>query len=290
MTSPFPQDTDLATEKTRSELIEGYQEIQRLVAEGYATLEKASGIFNELFAADPVRYPSHIANPDKSQEQLLREIKVKAWRSIVARSGFTRFASSKRKKEWEEKCEATLKYYHIPPQLPEKTRKEREAKILPELSDEAVALFMDAMLTGATQFAAETVKEVFDILTPGRGGYSQLKTNKGKAKTQIGEKVILTGVVDYSPHWTRINYWQENKLIQVDRLFHLLDGAGILDGYKSPLVDAISQLEIGKIGETDYFKFKFFGNGNLHLWFKRPDLVKEINRIAGGGNFIGGGP
>ena len=34
-------------------------------------------------------------------------------------------------------------------------------------------------------------------------------------------------------------------------------------------------------GETRWFRFRCFRNGNLHLTFTRPDLVHEINRIGG---------
>lgn len=33
--------------------------------------------------------------------------------------------------------------------------------------------------------------------------------------------------------------------------------------------------------ETEYFKFKFFFNGNCHIQFKRMDLVARMNQIAG---------
>ena|SRR5439155_23407886 len=45
------------------------------------------------------------------------------------------------------------------------------------------------------------------------------------------------------------------------------------------LIDAI---EAAKDGETDYFRFKCFRNRNLHLEFKRLDLVAKLNAVAGG--------
>ena len=35
-------------------------------------------------------------------------------------------------------------------------------------------------------------------------------------------------------------------------------------------------------GETPLFGFRVFRNGNLHIEFKRPDLLDRLNRIAGG--------
>lgn len=34
--------------------------------------------------------------------------------------------------------------------------------------------------------------------------------------------------------------------------------------------------------ESEYVRFKVYGNGNVHLELKRPDLVAEINRRCGG--------
>lgn len=34
--------------------------------------------------------------------------------------------------------------------------------------------------------------------------------------------------------------------------------------------------------ETAYFRFRCFKNGNLHIEFKRLDLVARLNQVAGG--------
>jgi len=36
-------------------------------------------------------------------------------------------------------------------------------------------------------------------------------------------------------------------------------------------------------GETNYFVFQCYQNNNIHLTFKRLDLVKLLNQVAGGG-------
>lgn len=49
---------------------------------------------------------------------------------------------------------------------------------------------------------------------------------------------------------------------------------------------AADSAEDGKgVGETEMFAFRCFRNGNLHLRFKRLDLLKRLNEIAGGQNF-----
>lgn len=57
----------------------------------------------------------------------------------------------------------------------------------------------------------------------------------------------------------------------------------------TPLVDAIGTSGIKGVGETEYFKFKCYKNGNLHLEFKRSDLVDTLNQIAGDNSQLGRG-
>ena len=47
------------------------------------------------------------------------------------------------------------------------------------------------------------------------------------------------------------------------------------------LIDAIEAAKDGT-GETEYLRFRCFRNRNLHLEFKRLDLVAKLNAIAGG--------
>ena len=99
----------------------------------------------------------------------------------------------------------------------------------------------------------------------------------------IGEKVIITRIFfnDYS---NILSEHHRSMLIQVDKIFHIIDGK-TLDSelsYNSPLVDIITTKDSG---ETEYFKFKVFKNGNLHLWFKRMDIVKQLNAVGAGNNF-----
>jgi hypothetical protein len=81
----------------------------------------------------------------------------------------------------------------------------------------------------------------------------------------------------------RVNYHRQKELHAIDGVFHLLDGKGPIKTCTGPLETAIQNASDGK-GETDYFKFKRFKNHNLHLEFKRLDLVKELNlRVTGEG-------
>jgi hypothetical protein len=68
----------------------------------------------------------------------------------------------------------------------------------------------------------------------------------------------------------------------LENVFTALDGNGqIAKRYNSVLEDAICSAP-GGVGETDYFNFKAHRNGNLHISFRRRDLLARFNQIAGG--------
>ena len=72
----------------------------------------------------------------------------------------------------------------------------------------------------------------------------------------------------------------------VDKAFHLLDGKG-LPKYPGDFLTAIREAMRrsrgpGFAGESEYFRFRVYGNGNVHLELKRMDLVAGINRRCGG--------
>lgn len=105
---------------------------------------------------------------------------------------------------------------------------------------------------------------------------AELKTNN---RWKLGKKVIIGYMVEtgYREGW-RLKYHNEGKLIALDNVFHLLDGRGPLKTHNGPLYDAIYASD-GQ-GETDFFRFKCYRNNNLHLEFKRMDLVNKINKVA----------
>ena len=67
----------------------------------------------------------------------------------------------------------------------------------------------------------------------------------------------------------------------MDNAFHLIDGAGI-SKYPENAITAIENAAKNQdFAETEYFRFQWYKNGNLHIKFKRMDLVNKINQIAG---------
>jgi hypothetical protein len=195
-------------------------------------------------------------------KNILDGFKRRAWDMLFDRLGVKKVMSVAKREEFEKRL------------------KEGE---LPEITAESVCDVILGMVDQARDFAEEAAREVFEFLRPWRGDY---KTNSA---FKIGKKVILSYAVERG--WGeakkfRPTHYKEPKLVALDGVFHLLDGRGVMGERLGPLVKAIKESADGK-GETALFKFRCFKNGNLHLEFKRPDLVKQLNALGAGRNVLG---
>lgn len=124
----------------------------------------------------------------------------------------------------------------------------------------------------------EQVSEVFDILRPRN---SSLVTNH--KHEDVGSKVILHYWVEEtypgSGKLTTSYRWQP-EYVALENVFSALDGKGsIAKHYRTELETSIRE---ASAGETTYFRYRACKNRNLHLEFKRLDLLKKFNAIAGG--------
>jgi hypothetical protein len=125
----------------------------------------------------------------------------------------------------------------------------------------------------------ELVREEYDFWKS--RSVSEYKRNSFE---RLNPRIIKTGMIEGG--WSskapfRVSHWNNGKHItSLDNLFHLLDGAGPVQGHAGPLADAINASPDGT-GETVYFRFKCYKNHNIHLDFKRPDLLKKFNELAG---------
>ena len=193
----------------------------------------------------------HLDRPEKFQ-QLIDHA---AWRQLIEKMNIKQFMSSKKIDETERAINAGK---------------------MGEISTENITNLMRAAYSNVGKFAEEALKETFDILRP-----RQIR-HKTNTQFDIGKKVILTNYVDrwYGGKF-RVSYYYEKNVNSIDIAFHNLANDGVIKGYRTPLLAAINAAEDG-IGETKYYKFKCYLNGNLHLEFKRMDLVKKLNAIAGG--------
>ena len=263
--------TALAHRATIRELVSAFEKAEREVRAAFAQIVAAEQAVNAAFGIVE-SFPSiHVSacgdqhwddfkNADAAVEIMTRT----AWRNIVDRLELRRFMSIKR---WEE----------LEKQLYE--RGYGKAK-LPAITEDNVVAFAEGYYAQAREMLTEAVREVFDWLRP------RPHTTVGKLKTntemEVGERVILGYVVELGfTGGLRVRSGASSQqLIALENVFHGLAGRGtIAKGFRSDLENAIGQADEG---ETDLFEYRACKNGNLHLRFKRLDLLAKFNQIAAG--------
>lgn len=96
---------------------------------------------------------------------------------------------------------------------------------------------------------------------------------------KIGEKIVMTYMVE--PRWGRglqLRHGHgEDEINDIDRVFKTFDGKRHVERALSCAMNMA--LQDGGHYEDEYFTAKAFKNGNLHLRFRRPDLVEKVNLI-----------
>jgi hypothetical protein len=263
--------SDLAVRETLAALVAAYNQAQAEIREGYALLECAQQRLQAAFLAKDYTFQVNYEHRSLSKvgeqaaQEDLKRLKRAAWGALVERMELKRVLSMKRSQELDKQ---------ILDAKPE----------LPELSEENVlSLFQDS-LAHARESVTEKVREVYEFLHPRGGAASRLKTNE---KWRLGKKAILYAVELYNGGF-RVRYRYDDKVTALDAVFHLLDGRGIVPTHHGPLFDAIEASGAEGEGHTEYFRFRCCLNGNLHLEFRRPDLVDRLNAVAADGKSIGG--
>lgn len=261
--------TEIVKAATVAELVTAYrlavadlQEAFRLIGQAEERL-KGAFVFKDgrrsIYFTTNRYSAAHVssAHIDTVLELLRRD----TWRFLFERLDIRRTMSIKRYEEWDKKMRD-------------------DWKDLPEITVENVNAFVQHQAASLPDLFEEAVVEVFEWLRPWRSEY---KTN---SLEEIGPKVILNGMIEdqrWSTKW-RINYNRQQNLTALENVFSGLDGKGTVNKrYRSVLEDAIEASEDGR-GETEYFAFKAYKKGTLHLRFKRLDLLKKLNQIAGGKN------
>lgn len=145
---------------------------------------------------------------------------------------------------------------------------------LPSFTVENVIAFMDAKTAQMPDMFASKVEEVYKILRP--RNYYQLKTNATSLLEGIGKKVILSYM--FEPNYSgglRISYRKEQELNAIQAVFWLFDGKGV-PAHEEKLYHKLYGSQRAESYEDEYFRIKGYINGNMHLEFKRMDIVGKI--------------
>lgn len=110
---------------------------------------------------------------------------------------------------------------------------------------------------------------------------------------KIGDRFVVRYLITGQGRYRYLNHYIEDRLHDIDRCMHVLDGkpapdhqqgirAAIRTGLASQATEATS----------DYFRVRWFKNGNAHFYPLRADLVRQANKLIAEhfGEAIGAGP
>jgi hypothetical protein len=251
--------TDLVTRKTVEELVTAWNLGIHELRNALAAIKRCE---EHLKAFDGPGYcfqlqPFNCNDYSTDYDRKYKRLKAAAWAYLVDRIELKKMASIARAKE-------------IDKQLHEKP------ETLPDITMDNVFGWLEAMAQQGRTFLEEAAIEVYNKLRPYRNNY---KTNSA---FKIGEKVILAYRLEnvWSGKGFRVNYHYADELRALDNVFHLLDGKSLSAYRQGDLAIAIEEAKSG-VGETEFFQFKCYKNQNLHLKFKRMDLVERLNMIGG---------
>lgn len=149
-----------------------------------------------------------------------------------------------------------------------------------EFTEETAMATLEGFLAESGNIFRRGIAEVFSNLD------RRFRSHDG---FKIGARVIIDGMFGVDGYW---NYYRNHRdtLQDIERTFHVLEGkpvrlqyAGIVGKIEEArqrqggLMAGARQTEL----ESDYYRVRIFKNGNCHLWFKRDDLVQQINRLLG---------
>jgi hypothetical protein len=243
-------------------MVQAFQEAEQTVLECFARLQSAEDSLSKVFSYEGsgrIRIDASNSGYNDSfgaPQQCIDRMAEQAWSYIVERLEMRRVMSIERYKQLQEEL--------------------RSGK-LPPITEANVYAFCERYATDLPTLLREAVCETFEWLRP---RHSKLKTN---TQMEVGERVILHYVVEMG--WTkgyRVNYNYSQNLVALENVFNSLDGNGqTCKGYAS-LLQAAIESEPSGCGETELFEFRACKNRNLHLRFKRLDLLKQFNMMAGG--------
>jgi len=233
----------------------------------FKNLEDAKERLRLAFGQDSYRFhfdiSLHSHHYDNAKE-LIDEVRKDAWSALINRMELRKIMSIADQKKLDEQLE--------------------KGEGMPDITLPNLLAMLEGTIAKIPDYVNAAVQEVYDWLRPCTNHKLEYVTNQ-KSQWELKEKLILEWIVErVGDHWY-LNHYREERIRALDNVFHALDGKGLPKGYYGPLIEAIKKLNWRNgesVGETEYFRFKCFKNGNLHLEFKRADLLAKFNTAAGG--------
>lgn len=245
-----------------ADLVQEYEAICAMVDEAWAILKQADDRLKRAIGGHD-KYSGDLATWKLNAEMVTLKpgLKEKFWTHVITRSGIKNVMHHRVRRELENQM--------------------RDNRTMPEFSVEVVHATLYGWAESSQDVFTQMCQETFRLFLPWREKY---KTNK---LHRIDKRIVMDGAMGW--YSSSVGEHATEKLRDLDRIFHQLDGKSPPE-YPHDLVSVINDEARLKNedAETEYFYARWYQNKNIHLTFKRLDLLSEFNRIgAGCSNAVG---
>jgi hypothetical protein len=239
----------------RAEGLKTYFEGARLLIEAremFSSLTKKNSIYCfEQAVSTALLWDKY---PERAEKAIKKLIDTRIWHNLMTDTGMYTLMSTKQRDEWDRQL---------------------DSEAMPEITlDNVEATFRQL---GASKNATFE-QGIIDVF---RGLSWDYKTNN---PCQIGKKIILSSLLDVSRCYVTCSTRTLNRIDDLTRVFHLMDGKNVPDFRVSDGVafdDFFKQHGFtGAVYEGEYFTVKYFKKGSGHIVFKRPELVEKLNDLV----------
>jgi hypothetical protein len=241
---------DIALRQSLEDMVEARAKTLKLIADGHRLIREAedaiSVVGRLLFPIDSVPREREMKNIEQALDRRM-------WRHAFEHTGLTQYMDAKALAEFRSSLERD------PPAF---TMENARTALLSAAQD-------------ADMMFARGLVNLFLGLS------KEHKTNT-KEPFKVSRKAIRTWVFDtwYSYPWVRHGHGSD-LLNDIDRVFQTLDGK---KHHPGALVNKMNEhfrdnLHEGQPYEDELYRIKGFKNGNMHIEFKRQDLLDKANRI-----------
>lgn len=212
-------------------------------------------------------YVNHqLLQPDTASNSFIsdfiKRLDAQLWQRLMHESGLRTFMDSKARDEWDKAI------------MNVKT---------PELTIENIEATFEQLYNSRSEMFERGVIEVFKGLS---------WDYKSNLPHKIGKRIVARCFMD---SYGVINgYARADKLSDLERCMYILDGKPEPD-HRLGIVQKCGEVQRTRMGyhreknkpfeipdriaEDDYFRVKWYKNGNGHFYFKRPDLLDKMNLI-----------
>jgi hypothetical protein len=237
---------DLALPASLADLLIARNDALRLIADARRTLEMAS----EVLGVHGRTLMPQCALIPEDEARIRRELDDRMWRRAFDLTGFKQLMDAKAVEVFEKSLSPS------PPEFTAATIR---------------ATFIELQINADSMFR-RGVFNVFKLLS------DTYRTNE-REPFRIGQKVVMTTMVGMSVR-RGLNIktgWgtASSRLNDLDRVFQTLDGKQFLPHTLESAMNAA--FEQGAVFENENYRAKAFKNGNLHLEFKRKELLDKVN-------------